>query len=141
LTTREFFQIVYDHLTPDGTMAINVGRSLTDRSLINGLYNTIRSVFPSAYIVDIPNTFNSIIYATVQPTDSANLAINYEALSNQQGVNTLLLQVLQVALENSQPTLSLNPSTVYTDDRAPIEWITNRLILDFVFSNQVEKLQ
>jgi predicted membrane-bound spermidine synthase len=141
LTTREFFQIVYNHLTPDGTMAINVGRSLTDRSLINGLYNTICSVFPSAYIVDIPNTFNSIIYATVQPTDSANLAANYEVLSNQQGINPLLLQVLQVALENSQPSPGLNPSTVYTDDRAPIEWITNRLILDFVFSDQVEKLQ
>jgi spermidine synthase len=142
LTTREFFQIVYDHLTPDGAMVINVGRSLTDRSLVNGLYNTIRSVFPSAYVVDIPNTFNSIIYATASPTDSANLAANYEILYNhQQSVNPLLLQVLQVALENSQPLPGLNPSLVYTDDRAPIEWITNRMVLDFVFSNQVEKLQ
>jgi hypothetical protein len=123
-------------------MVINVGRSLTDRSLVDGLYNTIRSVFPSAYIVDIPNTFNSIIYATASPTDSANLAANYEILYNhQQSVNPLLLQVLQVALENSQPLPGLNPSLVYTDDRAPIEWITNRMVLDFVFSNQVEKLQ
>ena len=27
LTTREFFQVVYDHLTEDGAMVINVGRA------------------------------------------------------------------------------------------------------------------
>jgi hypothetical protein len=49
LTTREFFQIVRDHLTEDGVMAINVGRSPIDRRLIDQLVSTIRTVFPSVY--------------------------------------------------------------------------------------------
>ena len=37
LTTREFFQIVHDHLVEDGVLVINVGRSPTDRRLMDGL--------------------------------------------------------------------------------------------------------
>ncbi len=76
LTTREFFQIVQPHLTADGVMVINVGRAPDDRRLIEALASTIRSVFPSVHVVDIPRTFNSILFATVQPTSAANLRQN-----------------------------------------------------------------
>jgi spermidine synthase len=62
LTTREFFQVVYDHLTEDGAMVINVGRAPGDRRLVDGLASTIQAVFPSVYVMDVPNSFNSIIY-------------------------------------------------------------------------------
>ena len=47
LTTREFFQTAYDHLEPEGVLAINVGRAAGDRRLIDDLTATIGSVFPS----------------------------------------------------------------------------------------------
>ncbi len=76
LTTKEFFQIVRDHLTRDGVVVINVGRSPNDRRLIDGLAGTLMSIFPSVYVMDVPNTFNSIIYATNQPTHIENLYQN-----------------------------------------------------------------
>lgn len=139
LTTREFFQIVYDHLTEDGVMVVNVGRSPTDRSLIDSLSSTILSVFPSIHVVDIPNTFNSIIYATVRQTSDENLANNLYILQSLQGVHPLLLESMVLAVNNlktPQPN-----GQVFTDDIAPVERITNRMILDYVFSSEEEGLQ
>jgi predicted membrane-bound spermidine synthase len=139
LTTREFFQIVREHLTDDGVMVINVGRSPTDRRLINALGSTILTVFPSAHVMDIPNAFNSIIFATVQPTQPNNLINNLTYLSNTEGINPLLLDSMRVAVANLQPPPA--PFKVFTDDLSPVEWITNRMILDFLFSKNLEVLQ
>ncbi len=139
LTTKEFFTIARDHLTDDGVLAINIGRSPTDRLLIDGLGTTISSVFPSIYVMDIPDTFNSILFATVQPTQKDNLALNLAALSTRKDINPLLLDTMRVTLVNLQP---LPPKTqVFTDDLAPIEWLTNNLVLNYLFSGDVSKLQ
>lgn len=139
LTTREFFTIVRDHLADDGVMAINVGRGPTDRSLIEALAGTISTVFPSIYVVDIPDTFNSIIYATLQPTRIENLKANLDHLIQQGNVNPLLINTMLVAEQNLQP-VKLS-KTVFTDDLAPIEWITNRMILSFMISGGMEEMK
>ncbi len=144
LTTREFFQIVRDHLTENGAVAINVGRSPTDRQLIDGLAGTMRAVFPSIYVMDIPDTFNSMIFATVQPTTLADLEQNYIhltqlAASSPSSVHPLLIQVLERFLINQQPTP--DSQVVFTDDWSPIEWITNNMVLSYVFSGDVNTLR
>ncbi|MCL4561331.1 MAG: fused MFS/spermidine synthase [Chloroflexi bacterium] len=139
MTTREFFEIVRDHLTEDGALAINVGRSTGDRSLIDALGTTIRSVFPSVYVVDIPNTFNSMIYATMQPTTSANLGQNLAYLTQKHDTSPLLLEVISTAMMNLQDPPK--HTIVFTDDRAPIEWITNAMVIRFIISGEVEELQ
>jgi spermidine synthase len=139
LTTQEFFQIVRDHLTDDGVLVINVGRSPTDRRLIDGLVGTIGSVFPSVYVMDVPDSFNSIVYATVQPTDLLNLYANFDALRQRSDVHPLLVESIMLAILNMQPTP--DTTTVYTDDLAPIELVTNRMILNFVLSGEVEELK
>ena len=73
----EFFQEARAHLTDDGVLVINVGRTFTDRRLIEAMAGTLESVFPSVYVADIPDTFNSILYATVQPTQAGNLAATW----------------------------------------------------------------
>jgi len=139
LTTREFFQIVYDHLDEKGVMAINVGRAPQDRRLVDALASTIRTVFPSVYVMDIPNTFNSIIYATAQPTEEANLYDNLLSLYSRADVHPLLLAAIERTLTNLQPI----PATgqVFTDDRAPIEWLTNNMVLSFVLFGDMSGLQ
>ncbi len=138
LTTREFFQLCRDRLTPDGVLVINVGRSPTDRSLIDGLASTIGSVFPSVYVMDVPESFNTIVYATNQPTEILDFYTNYDALSKSGAAHPLLMTAMERVVLNQRPTPPVEK--VYTDDWAPIEWVTNAMVLNFVLSGEVENL-
>jgi predicted membrane-bound spermidine synthase len=139
MTTQEFFGIVAAHLEPDGVLVVNVGNAPGDRRLIDGLATTIRTVFPSVYVMDIPDTFNSMIYATLQPTEAASLGRNLIALELQGGAHPLLIHSMTLAWANLQPP----PATtiIFTDDLAPIEWITNNMVLNFILHGGVETLQ
>ncbi len=139
LTTREFFQTASDHLTDDGVLVVNVGRTPDDRRLVEAIYTTLRSVFPSAYVVDLPLTFNTIIYATQQDTHADNLVANLGLLESRSEAHPLLLRTMRTALENLQP--EPKPSIVFTDDKAPIEGMTNAIVLDFFLSGQTDYIQ
>ena len=139
MTTQEFFQIAANHLTEQGVLVINVGRAPGDRRLIDGLATTIGTIFPSVYVMDIPGTFNAMIYATLQSTDATNLDHNLLALSTRADAPPLLLKSMSLAWENLQP--APQRTTVFTDDLAPIEWITNNMILNFVLHGEIETLQ
>lgn len=136
LTTREFFQVVYDHLSPDGVLVINVGRAPDDRRMVDALCATIGEVFPSVYVTDLPDSFNSMIFATRQATNIANLMANYNALLPRSDINPLLVQTLATTIANLQPTPS--QGMVFTDDRAPVELITNDMVMRFLFSGGTE---
>jgi spermidine synthase len=139
MTTREFFQIVSDHLAADGVMVINVGRSPGDRNLIDALSTTAYSVFPSIYVMDVPNTFNSVMFATKSKTNADNLLYNLRDRVTGGDTSSLLVQAMSVAATSLQP-VKLD-GQVFTDDLAPIEWITNRMMVKFVLSGEVEELQ
>ncbi len=139
MTTQEFFAEVKDHLTDDGVMVINIGRSTDDRRLVDVLGSTIGTVFASVHVMDLPESFNSILFATVQPTRMADLIANYTVLASDPNTPEVLLQALASTITNEAP----QPAAVqvFTDDLAPIEWLTNDLVLDFIFSGDVEMLQ
>ncbi|HEY9089333.1 MAG TPA: fused MFS/spermidine synthase [Anaerolineaceae bacterium] len=140
MVTREFFALVRSHLTADGVMVINIGRGPNDRRLINALATTILTDFPSVHVMDIPDTYNSILFATVQPTQATNLLENYAGLIQPgSGAHPLLVETMAVTLTNLQP--APEQTLVFTDDKAPIEWMTNNLILSFLFSPSVEAVQ
>jgi spermidine synthase len=139
LTTLEFFQTARDHLSEDGVIVMNVGRAPDDRRLVDGLVSTISSIFPSIYVIDVPGTFNSIIYATVQPTRIENLYNNFVYLNERGDVHPLLLESMQIAAAYQQPVPESD--MVFTDDLAPIEWITNNMVLKFVLFGDMEVLQ
>ncbi len=129
LTTVEFFELVRQRLTPDGVLAINLGRTPGDRRLIEAMSGTIAAVFPSLYLVDVPGSFNSILYATVQPTRSANLVENLLRLEAS-GAPPQLVAVLERAVGNIR---AVPQSTiVFTDDWAPVEQLVNSIVLQFV---------
>jgi spermidine synthase len=139
MTTREFFQIAYDHLDEDGVLAINVGRAPGDRRLIDGLATTIATVFPTVHVMDIPNTLNSIVFASVQPTRAQNLMRNYDALTGRGDVHPLLLTAMSSTIVNLQP--GYQTTDVFTDDMAPIEWLTDNLVINFLLRGNVDVLQ
>jgi spermidine synthase len=132
LTTREFFEIVRAHLSSDGVVVINVGRTPGDRRLIEALVGTMGTVFPSIHVVDVPSAFNSIVYATVQPTTGENLVTNLHALQDRDDVHPFLIDVLQRAVENMQPTPESD--VVFTDDRAPVENLVNSIVIRHVLT-------
>ncbi|MEP7355603.1 MAG: fused MFS/spermidine synthase [Anaerolineales bacterium] len=136
LTTREFFQEARDHLTSDGVLVINVGRTFTDRRLIEAMVGTLSSVFPSVYVADIPDTFNSILYATVQPTQASNLTANLARLGPD--THPLLREAAGRAAANLQPTPQ--SSVVFTDDLAPVEQLTNSIVIRFILSGSLYQL-
>lgn len=139
MTTREFFETVREKLAPDGVVVINVGRSPADRRLVDGLAGTMGSVFPSIYVVDVPGSFNAMIYATRQPTRVENLYANILYLYQQAHVHPLLLRSLERVVLNIQTTPVSD--VVYRDDWAPIEWITNEMVLSYVLFGDVETLR
>jgi len=146
LTTQEFFAEVYDRLENNGVLVINIGRAPEDRRLIDGLVATIGTVFPSVYVMDIPETFNSIVYATKQSTTTDDLYQNYQLLIEREDVNLVLVSAVQKAIINMQPNPceGLERSSdcvVFTDDWAPIEWITNSLVLNYVLFSGMEEIQ
>jgi spermidine synthase len=139
LTTREFFEIARDHLQEDGVLAINVGRAPEDRRLVDAMVGTLKAVFPSVYLVDVPGTYNTIIYATVQPTSREFLFQNLLTLIQEGGAEPVLLEALEIAALNLQPTP--DSGTVFTDDLAPVEWITNNMVLRFILFGDLEAVQ
>ena len=139
LTTREFFQICADHLTENGVLAINVGRAPQDRRLIDDLAATIRTVLPSTHVMDIPYTFNSILYATKQPTSVDTLGVNLSLLMSDPQAPPLLVTAGRVALDNLRPDPT--GGEVYTDDRSPVEWVTNSLVINFILGGGVDTIQ
>jgi predicted membrane-bound spermidine synthase len=134
LATVEFFQEVRDHLSERGVVAINVGRTVDDRRLIEAFSATLRAVYPSVHVIDVPDTCNSILVATVQPTEGQNLAENLALLGDD--VHPLLPQVLASAHAQLRPTPS--GGVVFTDDRAPTEFMTDLILINFVLGGGSE---
>ena len=139
MTTQEFYQIVYNHLTDNGAVAINVGSVPGDRQLINGLATTMATVFPSIHIMDIPGTLNTMIFATKQPTTADNFTANLYALSRRTDINPILLSTMQTTFANMKP--GYDTTQVFTDDRAPIEWIVDDMVVRFTLSGGLSGLQ
>jgi spermidine synthase len=139
MTTQEFYQICYNHLTDNGVVAINVGSVPGDRRLIDGLATTMATVFPSIHIMDIPGSLNTMIFATKQPTTTVNFAVNLSLLSQRPDTNPILLSTMQSTFANLKPTYQT--TQVFTDDRAPIEWIVNDMVIRFALSGKLNGLQ
>jgi len=138
LTTREFFEEVRAHLEPNGVVVINIGRTPDDRRLIEAFSGTMGAVFPSVHVVDVPNTFNTIVFATMMETGPENLVANELALVSKE-THPLLLDILQRTIQNLQPTP--DSSVVFTDDLAPVEQITNSIALRFILGGSVDSLR
>ncbi len=132
LTTREFFQEIYDHLNKDGVVAINAGRTATDYSLVNALGATMKSVFPTVYVLDVPDygssLGNSLVIATKQPTQLDNFARNAGQLQHPL-LRLVAARALNARLWEFHPP---EDALVFTDDKAPVEQVIHNLIIRYM---------
>jgi spermidine synthase len=130
LTTVEFFQEVYDHLNDRGVVLLNAGRTATDFRLLDALAATMKKVFPNVYIIDIPyqegwTVINNLVVGTKQPTRIENFAENTSALKNE-----LLREIAAGSIVREFSGTGL----VLTDDKAPVEWVTDQMILGYAIA-------
>ena len=126
LATVEFFEEVHAHLTDDGVVAINVGRTGEDYRLVAAVVATLEQVFPSTHVIEVPDSFNAVVVATVQPSEASHLLANIPALEGNEFLHATAVE----AAGHLRPTEA--GATVFTDDKAAIEWLTNALVVDFV---------
>jgi spermidine synthase len=136
MTTVEFFEEVRDHLAEDGVLTINVGRTSTDRRLIEAMTRTLLDVFPTVHTLDVPDSYNTILVATRQPTTPDNLLTNFAALPPD--AHPVLHQALQVATTSIRPTVASNVRL--TDDHAPVEAIVDSMVIDFLLHGGINEL-
>ncbi len=134
LTTVEFFTLVHSHLSEQGAVAINVGRTAHNFALVDALAATLYQVFPTVYAIDEPGPANdlgnSLLVATMQPTKLENLAMHVAQLPT-----TLPAEFRQFAQQaQTQARLVLPPpaAAIFTDDHAPVEQVVHRIIWDFM---------
>ncbi len=139
LVTMEFFQEVYDHLSEDGVLVLNVAQIGGDRRLVNALTATISQVFPSVYVSDVPDTFNSMVYATRSTTSVQNLYANYLQLDESGDFPAILRETFETTILNLKPLE--NSDLFFTDDRAPIENLINTMLIDFYREGGIKELQ
>ena len=122
LVTREFFQNARAHLRPGGTFIVNVGHLPGSPALEQVVTATLRSAFP--YVIrDRFSADNSLVVASTRPLSAAAMTVPAAAVAPAlRGLATA------VAARVGPP---LRGGTVYTDDRAPVEWLTDLSILRY----------
>lgn len=126
LTTKEFFQLVDDHLTDNGAAVINVGRTDTDYRLVDVISSTMRSVFPYVFAVDVDRYDNTMLFGFSSPASVESFF--QHAASFPEG--SLVQVVSGLALQSGNIRPGPEGGRVFTDDLAPVELYTDLLILD-----------
>ena len=122
LATREFFELCRDRLTPGGVVIVNAGHPEEQDDLERVLTATMRAVFPHVVRDPIEDT-NTLIVASEQPLSAARLSSAIPRLP--EGLRaTARGAVLRIAPP-------LGGGRVYTDDRAPVEWLIDKSIVDY----------
>jgi predicted membrane-bound spermidine synthase len=134
LATVEFFQLARAHLTDEGVIAVNVGRTHDDYRLVDALAATLAQVFPSVYLIDEPDPGyglgNSLVVGTVQTTRLENLRANATTLTH-----PLLIEMMRRVLPRARIARPLPGTPIFTDDRAPIEQVVHGIILRYLLDS------
>jgi len=122
LLTREFFAAVRHHLNRGGTLIVNAGHIPGSDALEQVISATLRSVFP--YVVrDRFSADNSLVVASTRPVSGSRLVSAHAAVPED------LQGVLAAAAGQLGPAVGGGP--VYTDDLAPVEWLTDLSIIRY----------
>jgi spermidine synthase len=121
LATAEFFRLVREHLRPGGAVALNVATTPHDRQLSRAVGTTLLTAFPVAWRWRALR-FNDVLFALREQITRAGLLRRAErAPAELRSLVPLFDQRLAPIRPHGRPL---------TDDRAPVEWLTDRMILD-----------
>jgi spermidine synthase len=127
LATEQFFQLARQHLRPGGILAVNVAATPHDHRLTNGVAATLAAVFPQVWLWRALR-FSDLVFALDSPTDRATLVGRVDEAPR-------LLRPLVPLFTRELTGLSPQQSP-WTDDHAPVEWITDRMLAQQIASGK-----
>ena len=122
LATREFFRLVRQHLTPGGVVVLNVATVPGDDRLVEGVGGTLAAELPQ--VISWPALrFNTFLVGLERPLPRAAIVrrLSHGPL-DLAPLRRLLVRDGRVVLAAARP---------WTDDRAPVEWATDRMIAGY----------
>jgi len=126
LATKEFFELVKERLAPGGVVIVNAGHPEGNDDLETVLGSTMAAVFPTV-IRDPKEDTNTLLLGSEGPASGEILEDSLPDLPPE-------LRAL-AALEAAKIGPRLPGTEVYTDDRAPVEWLIDRSILGYAGEN------
>jgi spermidine synthase len=115
LVTKEFFALLHDHLTPGGVVVVNVGHPAGRFELERAMAATMRATFRHVSRDPAQDT-NTQLVASDLPPRAAALSPPLAAVA---------------AVEQRRLAPALRGGSVYTDDRAPVEWLVDRSLVEY----------
>jgi spermidine synthase len=120
LATREFFRLARERLTPGGILALNVASVPGDDRLLDGIAGTLTHEFESVGVWPALR-FNKILLGFDEP---ATVRIRLREIDPRLHplVDLLIRDLEHVTAKAERP---------WTDDRAPVEWVTDRMIVEY----------
>ena len=118
LATKEFFELVRDRLRPGGVVALNVATVPGDLRLVDELAGTLATVFGEARVWPVLR-FNPIVVGLTKPGPDVGAPRDADL--------TALARLLRDGLG---PPVAPSGDP-WTDDHAPVEWITDRMIIEY----------
>ncbi|HYP55764.1 MAG TPA: fused MFS/spermidine synthase, partial [Solirubrobacterales bacterium] len=122
LATREFFELARERLTPGGAVIVNVGHPEGAAELERVLGRTMAAAFGPVMRWPIEPT-NTLLIAARGPLSSSRLAAAAGSLPRP------LRSLARGAAAALEPRLP--GGEVYTDDRAPVEWLVDSSLLEY----------
>jgi spermidine synthase len=122
LTTKEFFALVRARLTPGGVVAINIGHPEGSDRLEQVLTATVGTAFRHV-MRDPVAKVSTVLLASNGPLSAGRLETAAPSLPPD----------LRALAERSAARLApgLRGGAVYTDDRAPVEWLVDESIVAY----------
>lgn len=123
LATTEFFEAVREHLNPGGIVALNVASVPEDDVLSEAVGSTLLAVFPQAWRWK-PLRFNELMLGL-------DRSLAREALADRvRAAPSAVASLVPLFQEGVEPVRSTDEPL--TDDRAPVEWLTDRMIVEHI---------
>ena len=122
LATREFFELARDRLNPGGVVLVNIGHPEGEDELEKVLSATMAAVFATVRRDPSEDT-NTQLLGTTGPASGRALGAAVPSLP------AALRPLARATAARLAP--ALGGGRVYTDDRAPVEWLIDRSIVDY----------
>lgn len=120
LTTKEFFELVQSRLAPGGSVIVNIGHPNDSPALEEAMSATMGAVFKHV-VRDPIRSQNSLVMASDVPLTAGAIA--------NAPVSSDLTTLAQDGAARLEPPLQ--GGTVFTDDRAPVEWLIDASIVSY----------
>jgi spermidine synthase len=120
LVTEEFFQLARAHLAPGGFLVANVNSPTTRSKLLQSFVKTLRQAFPLVEAIQVPKKWNFELVCSAEPLDW-------------EGAGPRIPDSLQVVYNFARKhhvQLDDAEGQVFTDDRAPVELLTDSAVFD-----------